>query len=195
MKPSRPCWALPSKRSPVFGTGDHARWDSRPRSDPKRRERIDLIARVLVAYVAEDPFGPRPLPPLLDRVRNALDTFEPIHRADHGPPGCRLGASGGVPVSLDRTESRQEAIDRPRGKEGSDRSRMRHVPRSNRSSDGPSRGCRYRPNAMGLGDLSRSTPSADPSIASGISRARGGGASGLEGGRRGRSQASRAGRR
>jgi hypothetical protein len=111
MKPLRPCQDLPSKRSPVLGTGDHARRSWRPCPDLRRRSRIDLIARVLVAYVAEDPFGPRPLPPLLDRVRNALGAFEATGKADHGPPP---GASDGVPVCFNRTEIRHEAIDCPR---------------------------------------------------------------------------------
>lgn len=124
MKPSRPCRALPSKRSPILKTDDHARRDPRPCPDPTRRERIDLIARVLVAYVAEDPFGPRPLPPLLDRVRNALGTCDATGKAGHESPGRRLGASGGVPVCLNRRESRHEAIDLPR------KGRFRQEPKS-----------------------------------------------------------------
>lgn len=75
MKPSRPCRALPVERSPT-PMPEPVLQDLGPRIDPARRERIELIARVLVGYVAEDPFGPLPLPPLMDRVRNALDACE-----------------------------------------------------------------------------------------------------------------------
>lgn len=75
MKPSRPCRALPVERSHT-PMPEPVLQDLGPRIDPARRERIELVARVLVGYVAEDPFGPRPLPPLMDRVRNALDACE-----------------------------------------------------------------------------------------------------------------------
>lgn len=85
--------------------------------DQERSKRIELIARVLLAYVAEDPFGPRPLPPLLDRVRNALRAAERALKTDHEPSHRRQGTAGSGLVGLAHEERRgnENASRRERG--------------------------------------------------------------------------------
>lgn len=94
MKPSRSSRCVPLASSSPFGPGDLARRDPRPLPDPEQIKPIELIVRVLVACVAEDPFGPRLLPPLLESVRNALGAPEHAREADHEPSDRPRGTAG-----------------------------------------------------------------------------------------------------
>lgn len=112
MKPSRSCAPVPSVRRDGSDGCDPARRLLHPGADPERTRRFELTARIIVAYLAEDPFGPRPLPPLLDRVRNALRASEATGQVDRGSLVRLRGAAEGVPPFNDLKVRRDMEPDR-----------------------------------------------------------------------------------
>lgn len=93
-----------------------ARWCPRTWADSNRARRLDLAARIVVAYVAEDPFRPRPLAPLLERVRSALHASEMTQHADRGALVRRRGRAEGA-LPSDALEGERETADQY-GREG-----------------------------------------------------------------------------
>lgn len=82
MRPSHPSSSMPARHLNILERCDPARRGPYTGSDPEQARRLDVTSRILVAYLTEDPFGPRPLAPLLDRVRTALRGSEAQGQTD-----------------------------------------------------------------------------------------------------------------